>query len=183
MSQAVHRQQQYHPTVVRLSTDTRDELRSTAKQWADNLGSLRGSIESGDGNTAGRFGELLFTEIHGGRIADDYEYDIVYNNLTVDVKTKRRTVAAKPRYEASIPDFNPDQDCDLYYFISIRTNTDYRVVDLMGYISPEEYHSRATFRREGEKDPDNGFVFSADCYNLEYGELQRHHDLPKEIHL
>lgn len=183
MSQAVQKQQQYYPTVVRLSPDTRDELRSTAEQWADELGALRGSIESGDGNMAGRFGELLFREIHGGRIADDYDYDIVYNGLTVDVKTKRRTVAAKPYYEASIADFNPDQDCDLYYFVSVRTNTEYRVADLMGYISPDEYHSKATFHEAGDKDPDNGFVFSADCHNLEYSALQRDTDLPRELEL
>lgn len=183
MSQALHSQQGYYPTVVRLSDSKRNQLVSQADQWADELGSLRGSIEDGDGNTAGRFGELLFTEVHGGEIIGDYDYDIVYNGLTVDVKTKRRTVPAKPSYEASIADFNPDQDCDLYYFVSVRTNTEYTVADLMGYIAPETYHSQATFHEQGDRDPDNGFTFSADCYNLEYSELKRDPDLPREIEL
>lgn len=179
-------QNKYHVTTVNVTPSKRDKLLKRASAWADELGSLRGSIEDGDGNTAGRFGELLFQELFGGTIADHYEYDVWYNGLSIDVKTKRRTVKARPHYEASIADHNPDQDCDLYYFVSIQAGDveePYRSADLLGYISPSEYHANAEFHAEGDKDPANGFVFSADCYNLPYNELTRHATMPSEVQL
>lgn len=167
----------YEPTVVDVGKDKRKTLLNKSEDWADELGSLRGSIENGDGNVAGRYGELLFQELFGGSIADHYDYDIAYNGLSIDVKTKRRTVKAKGHYEASIADFNPDQSADLYYFMSVRcgeVDNPYRFVDLMGYITPERYHEKATFHEKGEKDPANGFTFSADCWNLKYNRLNQH---------
>jgi len=173
-------------TTVHISDSARSDLLLQSDEWGDELGSLRGSIEDGDGNTAGRFGELLFTELFGGCIKDSYEYDVWYNGLEIDVKTKRRTVAPKPRYEASIADWNPDQDCDLYYFISLLGNDadyPYSKAWLCGYIPPTEYHDKATFHEEGEKDPDNGFIFQADCYNLPYSELTRYDNIKPEVTL
>jgi len=188
MSQTQQTQQDdtYYVTTVEVGDDKRRDLLDRANNWADELGSLRGSIEDGDGNTAGRYGELLFVELFGGKIVGDYDYDIKYNGLTVDVKSKRRTVKARPDYEASIADFNPDQSCDLYYFMSVRTGAvedPYRYVDLLGYIRPEDYHDAATFHAEGERDPDNDFVFSADCYNLPYRRMARKQTLPQTITL
>lgn len=177
MSKVIDR---YYVTTVTVSDETRKDLLTKANDWADELGNLPGSIEDGDANTAGRYGELIFQEVFGGRIADHYEYDVVYNGLEIDVKTKRRTVKAKPEYEASIADWNPDQDADLYYFMSVRTGaveSPYRHVDLLGYIRPSEYHQKATFHEKGDEDPDNGFTFSADCYNLPYHELTRHDNI------
>ena len=175
---------QYHVTTVDVRQEKRYELLQEANEWSDEVGSLRGSIEDGDGNTAGKYGELLFTELFGGRVADQYDYDVVYNGLTIDVKTKRRTVKAKPNYEASIADWNPDQTCDLYYFMSVRVgdvDEPYRYTDLLGYIPPSEYHNKATFYKKGDKDPSNGFTFSADCYNLPYNQLNRHGDMRGDL--
>jgi len=183
MSQAI---QDYKPTVVEVPEKKRQKLLEKAKSWADKLGSLRGSIENGDGNIAGRYGELLFQEIFGGAIADHYDYDIAYNGLSIDVKTKRRTVKAKGHYEASIPDFNPDQSADLYYFMSVRcgdVKEPYQYTDLMGYITPQQYHNTATFHKQGEKDPANGFTFSADCWNLRYDKLEQYETLADKIKL
>lgn len=179
-------QSKYYITRVKVTPDTRERLLSEATDWAKDLGSLHGSIENGDGNVAGRYGELVFTEVFGGTIADHYEYDIAYNGLSVDVKTKRRTVTAKPHYEASITDHNPDQDADLYYFMSVRcgdVTVPYRDVDLLGYIEPADYHTNATFHHEGERDPDNGFTFSADCWNLSYDSLRRDSDINKTVEI
>ena len=180
----VRKQQGKHFTTVEISPETKAELLFKCDEWSDDLGSLNGSIENGDGNAAGRFGELLFTEIFGGEIKDHYEYDVWYNGLEIDVKTKRRTVAPKPHYEASIADWNPDQNCDLYYFISLLgsdADSPYSKAWLCGYIPPDVYHDKATFYEEGDVDTDNGFVFKADCYNLEYGELRRHEDIEPEV--
>ena len=176
----------YYITRVEVSETKRNSLLQKADEWSNNVGALNGSIENGGGNVAGRYGELLFQELFGGRIADHYEYDIVYNGLTIDVKTKRRTVKAKPNYEASIADWNPDQNCDLYYFMSVRVgdvDEPYKYTDLLGYIPPNEYHNKSTFHKQGEKDPSNGFEFSADCHNLPYDKLKRKSDINKEVKL
>lgn len=177
----------YHATRVQVTPETRDRLLSDAREWAEELGALRGSIEDGDGNVAGRYAELVFTEAFGGTIADHYEYDVSYNGLALDIKTKRRTVAAKPHYEASIADWNTEQDCDLYFFASVLCGDDvtapFHHVDLLGYIAPAEYYRRAEFHAEGDRDPDNGFTFTTDCYNLEYRALQRQPDAPRGVTL
>jgi hypothetical protein len=173
----------YYITTVSIPETVREAFRDYADEWADTVGSLRGSIEDGDGNFAGKFGELLFQHVFGGRIVDGYDYDLLYNGLTIDVKTKRRTVHAEPHYEASIADWNPDQSCDLYYFVSVVvTDTDaYHTADLCGYLSPDAYHNRATFHEQGDRDPDNNFEFTADCWNLAYKHLNRKRSLPRRV--
>lgn len=178
--------QGYDITTVVVHDPKRERLLEQSKEWAKDLGSLHGSIENGEGNVAGRFGEMVFTEVFGGNIADHYDYDIAYNGLSVDIKTKRRTVKAQPHYEASIADFNPDQDADIYYFMSVRcgdVKEPYKFVDLLGYLPTKEYHEKATFHQVGEKDPSNGFTFSADCWNVEYRELKRIDELDSKIEL
>ena len=173
-------------TTVQITEGTRKILLDKAENWSDALGSVPGSIEHGDGNTAGRVGELLFQEVFGGEIMDHYEYDIWYEGLTVDVKTKRRTVPPQPHYEASIADWNPSQSCDLYYFISLlgeSAEQPYSKAWLCGYIQPDEYHEQATYHEQGEHDPDNNFVFQADCYNLPYEELNRRADIESAIQI
>lgn len=184
--QTVNQQMWYYVTTVVVPDETRRKFLSESKEWAENLGSLRGSIEGGEGNVAGRYGELVFQSVFGGTIADDYEFDIEYGGITFDVKTKRRTVKAKENYEASVADFNSDQDADMYYFISVRcgdVDTPYRHVDLLGYIPNEHYYEKSSFRKKGQKDRNNGFVFKADCHNLRYYELERHTALPRTLHL
>lgn len=182
MSKQQHRQF----TTVEITPEAKARLLLECDEWSDDLGSLNGSIEDGDGNAAGRFGELLFTEVFGGEIKDHYEYDVWYNNLAIDVKTKRRTVAPKPHYEASIPDWNPDQNCDVYYFISLLgadADSPYSKAWLCGYIPPDAYHEQATFYEAGDVDPDNDFEFQADCYNLPYSALDRHDAIDAELTL
>lgn len=176
----------YYFTRVDLTDATRDRLLENAREWAADLGALRGSIEAGDGNVAGRFGELVFTELFGGEICDAYDYDIRYNGLTIDVKTKRRTVPPQPEYEASIADWNPDQSCDLYYFASVlgkKAAHPFESIWLCGYCPPDEYKAQSTFHEAGEYEPDNDFVFSADCYNLPYAALTRYSGAPSSVTL
>lgn len=155
---------------IEIPTPLRNKADEIAKQEARKLGDLNGSIENGKGNYAGIFGEVLFTELIGGRRRNTYDYDIIYNGLKIDVKTKRRSVKPQPHYEASIADHNTSQDCDLYYFISVRDT--YEHATFLGHLSPEEYFERAAFHEAGEKDPDNGFEFKADCYNVPHAELK-----------
>lgn len=173
-------------TRVTVTDETRKRLLDEAAAWADELGSLRGSIEDGDGNTAGRYGELLFREVFGGSIADHYEYDLAYRGLHIDVKTKRRTVDCQPHYEASVSDWNTEQSCDAYYFVSVQTGGSvepYSRASLCGYLPPDEFYDRAGFFEEGEVNPSNGFERPCDCYELPYHQLNQIDTAPDEVTL
>jgi len=141
-----------------------------AKREARQLGNLKGSIENGDGNYAGFFAEALFADQIGGERDNTYEYDIIYNDNKIDIKTKRRSVTPEPYYECSVADYNTEQDCDYYYFVSVRY--DYSEASLLGYLTPEEYYDKATFHEAGDIDEDNGFEFKADCWNVPISGLE-----------
>lgn len=146
-------------------------IRDSARQEAEQLGNLRGSIENGDGNFAGLLAEFVVADSIGAVRRPTYEYDIVRNDVSIDVKTKRRTVKPKPSYEASIADYNTEQGADVYYFTSY--NTDSNVFSLLGYVTTDNYYQMATFHEEGDYDADNNFTFKADCYNLRYDKLRQ----------
>ena len=169
------------PTEVFVTPETREKFREAADKWADELGDLHTAMKRNDeSKSAGRFGELVFTEVFGGEIQDDYEYDIEYLDMKVEVKTAIRTVAPKPHYNANISDYSMGQDCDVYYFMSVLmgdVDEPYSKIWLCGYITPDEYKEKATFHKEGDVDPESpsgySFKFKADCYTLKYRELKR----------
>jgi len=152
-------------------TTNNTEIQEKARNAADELGSLHGSIEDGDGNYAGLLAEFAFSEVFNAERSPTYEYDCLRGGFTIDVKTKRRTVMPKPYHEASIADYNTEQNADVYYFTSY--NTDTGKIAFLGHLLTDEYYEKAVFREKGEKDPDNGFKFKADCYNLRYDKLNQ----------
>lgn len=154
---------------VDITDDLFDRIHDQIAGKAAAIGNLKGSIEDGDGNYAGLFGEMLFLEEFGGERDATYNYDILYDDLKVDVKTKRRSVEPKPYYECSIADYNTEQDCDIYYFVSVLY--DYSEAWLLGYKDTDEYYELADFHEEGDIDEDNDFEFKADCWNLPISEL------------
>lgn len=148
-----------------------EEVEDKAREEAREMGNLNGSIEDGDGNFAGLLAEYLFVDYFGGERDPTFDYDVVWDGKKIDVKTKRRSVKPEPYYECSIADFNTEQDCDWYYFVSILY--DKSEAWLLGYKSPEDYYEKAEFHEEGDYDPDNGFTFKADCWNLPISELDQ----------
>ena len=142
------------------------------------LGSLRNSITSGMGNIAGMIGEVIALKKMGLapenlKSSESYEYDIIDNEgIKWDIKTKRRTVDPEPYHNCSVADFNTRQKCDRYLFVSLRNLEEGFV---LGWISKEDFYSKATFNKKGSIDPKSPsskiFKFTADCYNLEIKHL------------
>ena len=114
-------------------------------------------------------GEEVAKNVLDGHIKDTYDYDIVYQNTKVDVKTKERTVAPKSYYECSVADFNTKQACDEYAFVSVLNTL--KEAWYLGKISKLDFYKKATFHRKGEIDTDNNFTFKADCYNIPISSL------------
>jgi len=157
-----------------VDVDSIPQAKAKADELAKDMGSLRGSIENGDGNYAGLLAEVILANVIEGRREATYEYDLIANykgGYKVDMKTKRRTVPPKGYYEVSIADWNTEQECNWYYFTSY--NTEAERMWFCGFMEPENYYEKAVFHEEGDYDPDNDFTFKADCYNLTMSELKQ----------
>lgn len=140
-----------------------------AKTLANELGTLRNSITAGDGNLAGFVGEVVMAEVLDARHANTYDSDLLWNDISIDVKTKRTTVAPKDYYECSIAAYNTKQNCDLYAFCRVNANMD--TLWFLGMIPKETYFQKARFLKKGQVDGDNNFVVRADCYNMEIKDI------------
>jgi hypothetical protein len=141
------------------------------KVRAEKLPPLKNSIRNEEGNPdrlagiiVAYIGEEVAKQVLGGEIEDTYDYDIIYGETKVDVKTKERTVPPKAYYACSVADFNTRQDCDEYAFVNVLDNL--QEAWYLGKISKKEFYKIATFHKKGEVDPDNNYTFRADCYNV-----------------
>lgn len=144
----------------------------TAKVLAEDLGELRNSITTGEGNLAGFVGEVIVAEAIGASHSNTYDYDLVLpDGKTVDVKTKRTNYAPKENYDCSVAAFNTRQKCDYYAFV--RVKNDFSCAWILGFYSKTDYFNDATFHKKGDFDPDNSFTFKADCYNIEISKLAK----------
>lgn len=148
----------------------------TAKSL-NTMGNLKGSITGGGGNLYGILGEVVVADYFrqkGFSVEHNptYDYDLIINGFKIDVKTKHTTVPPQPHYLCSISNHNTHQKCQFYFFCRILK--DYSRLYLLGYISPGEFYSKATFHHKGDPDPSNpNFKFRDDCYNLPVKQLHR----------
>lgn len=146
------------------------EMVNAAKAAASDLGCLRNSITSGDGNLAGFLGEEIVANFLGAKRANTYDYDLIHENIKIDVKTKRTNVAPQPHYECTVADFNTKQGCDWYVFA--RVANDLSRGWILGYMLKDEFYANASFHKKGDIDPSNNFTFTADCYNMPISQLK-----------
>ena len=147
-----------------------NDILKMAKNKAKEMGTLKNSITSGEGNLAGFIGEFLVAEELGAIVSNTYDYDLTLDGEKIDVKTKRTNYPPKGHYECSIAAFNIKQKCDRYYFV--RVKNDLSKAWLLGSYKKEDYFRDANFHKKGEKDPSNNFTFKADCYNLSISSLE-----------
>jgi hypothetical protein len=134
------------------------------------MGELRGSHQEGAANWIGILGELVFCEfVHGAEQTSSYQHDVRIGDVTLDIKTKGRHCIPEPFYDASISDWNTDQNCDYYYFMSYFVEED--LMTFCGFMSPAEYYDKCTFYAKGDIDTSNGYEFPADMHNLSYKNL------------
>ena len=140
----------------------------TAKWRAEELGKLNNSIRQGRGNLAGLLGEEIVIEtLPNSHRQMSYDYDITYQGMRIEVKTKDRTVFPRPEYEVSISGYNSTQNCDLYVFVSLlRRGDTYTDGWIVGSLTPTEFYDKARKVSKGCIDPTNNWRAKCDCYNL-----------------
>ena len=143
-----------------------------AQKKAKALGSLNNSIRNGEGNAYGFLGEILVSEYINAPIDNTFDYDIVKNNIKIDVKTKCCTSKPLSNYFCSVAAFNITQKCDVYVFV--RVLEDFSKAWVLGGRTKNKFFEEAKFYKAGELDPSSnyGWTFRADCYNMEVGKLK-----------
>lgn len=148
-----------------------------AQAKADALGTLRNSIRSGRGNLTGFLGEeVVLAAWPGSEESNTYDYDLLFEEVRFEVKTKDRTVRPCLSYETSVANFNTRQRADFYVFVSLfrdRQSDVFTVGYVCGIISKADYTDQSHFLRKGDIDPSNNFVVRADCHNLAIRQLAR----------
>ena len=149
-----------------------------ASQWANDLGGIKNSITRGDGNYAGRLGELALAKHLGVEVKDHKDYDLIYNDSKVEVKTKRRATKPKPNYTVNIASTSRHQKPDTYAFLSVEYSdrdsggnySDLLKIWLCGYKSADQFFEEAEFWPKGTPDPPF-FKTHRDMYVMKIEEL------------
>jgi len=162
--------------VIELPFDKR--MIREATEWAENLGGIYNSITRGDGNFAGRFGELVLAKHLGVEVEDHKDYDLIYNDSKVEVKTKRRATKPKPNYTVNIASTSRHQKPDSYAFLSLEYSdrdsaghySDLLKIWLCGYKDADQFFEEAEFWLKGTTDPPF-FTAHRDMYVMKIGEL------------
>lgn len=151
------------------------EMYDWAAPRADDIGRLRNSIRQGSGNICGMLGEAaLLKGLPGTQSLNTFQHDVQYDEITLEVKSKDRTVVPDMTFEASVANYNPNQKADCYVFTSLlrdKSTGRYTHCYLMGMIDKHRYFKDATFLRKGDIVDTNNFVVRANCYNLPYSQL------------
>ena len=168
-----------------------NEMIRRATEWAENLGGIYNSITSGDGNFAGRLGELAFANYIGEEVKDNKDFDVVHNGEKLEVKTKRRAVAPLPYYEGSVAMTSEHQRPDRYVFMSLQFEKSGRhaqpadglkrrggkwyknlqKVWYCGDMDAREFFRTSVIWKRGDKDSSNGFKTLVDMYNIPHDKL------------
>ena len=145
-----------------------------AREKAIEMGRINNSITKGEGNIAGFLGEIIVSNLLTSvgiknKIHNTYNYDIVCNDITIDVKTKRTKMKPRDYYECSIAKTSTHQKCTHYVFTRILN--DFSKAWILGWMEHTEYFKKARFLKKGDKDGDNNFIVKADCYNVSIEDL------------
>jgi hypothetical protein len=153
-----------------------------AYKKARKLGALKNSIMKGGGNFTGYIGEYAVKFFLNQPFDfETYDYDMVFDGITYDIKSKKTTVIPKMSYDASVCEKNITQKCDNYLFVRVywpNTSELPLKIFMMGYYPSKKYIQEAKIWKKGELDPSNGYIVKEDCRNMFYNQV---HDIAKLI--
>ncbi len=159
------------------------EMIKEALAWSEELGAINNSITQGQGNVAGRLGELALAKYLNVLAPEDkYSHDISHKGETIEVKTKRRTVRPESWHDVSVAETSKHQKPNKYAFISLqfegyemhRNKRRYLRLQKIWYCGDslyEDFWSRALKWEKGKVDASNNFTTHANMYNLRVDQL------------
>ena len=146
-------------------------------------------------NQVGFLGEVVFEEFLGKykiKFIDDRQkttHDYIINNdITLDLKTKDRTVKPKKDFDNSVPLYNHQhQRPKYYYFISLLRDKHNKSEDIerfthafiLGGIDIVSLEKGGKHWKKGEIDYSNGTKFWTDCINVKMDQLMDNNNMIK----
>ena len=165
----------------------REEWLEEAQLRAKALPIFNNSHRGFKANQVGCLGEVVFEaymKARGQEVISELEettHDYqLGNGMTVDVKTKDRTVVPQADYDCSVPLYNHShQRPDYFFFVSLLrergNNTEdisrWREAYICGVISYSSMNEKGVEWEKGQTDPRNGTTFWTSCLNIPVGEL------------
>jgi hypothetical protein len=129
------------------------------------MGELKNSITKGEGNGSGFLGEEMLKKYYAISSKNTFDYDMMFKDKKLEVKTKRTSVPPEPHYECSVAAYNTRQKCDFYVFA--RVSYDLTQGWIIGYLSKKEFYEIARYSEEGTYEEENDYVEQATCYKVQ----------------
>jgi len=144
-----------------------------AKRKAEELGKLKNSIRKGEGNITGFLGEMAANKVIKGKIVSgkSYDYDILKEEKSWEVKTKARNVVPLEKYNCSVAEYNTKQKCDNYIFVSLYPLENPTKAFVLGWLPKEDFYNKAFYLKKGQIEPGTPWRVKASCYNVRISEL------------
>ena len=160
---------------------------TTASQRVLEIPIYKGSHRGIKANQVGSLGEVVFEEFlkmnqikfTDQRNLTTHDY-LINDNLTVEIKTKDRTVKPKLYFDNSVPIYNhPHQRPNYFYFISLLRNkldktkniSRFTHAFILGATDIFTLEKIGKIWRTGEIDNSNGTQFWTDCINIKMNQL------------
>ena len=164
-----------------LEVNITEKMIETAKHKVNGVKLQSSSISSKFGYNhnrilVGYLGEQIVLDyLKTAKDVDNYQYDLIYNNLKLEVKTISCKFKPKPDYLCTVNSHDSSgmakQDAD--YYIFTRVLNDMSKGWILGYISCKEFYEIGTFIPKGTK-VTNGIEFSkANATCLEINKLYK----------
>ena len=120
--------------------------------------------------------EIFLSRYPNGTLKNTRHYDILINNLKLDIKAKSCKSIPLPNYTASVSDYQKKHSSDGYVFYRIQK--DLKKAWELGGALKDDFFSRATFVRAGTRD--GPFLCKVDMWSLEIDQLVNLDDFLKE---
>jgi hypothetical protein len=140
-----------------------------ARERAKKMGVLKNSFMKGDGNLVGCLGEILVRDYLGAILNNTFNHDLLYEQYTIDVKSKGCNTLPTLDYECSVPIYVIQyQNPDIYVFVRISRTL--KIGWILGCLPKKIYLQKAYFIPKGQVDS-NGTRFRVDTYNLRIKDL------------
>lgn len=150
-----------------LEVDVTPEIYEKAKEMAlENSFDSQVRLENKEkAMLVGMLGELIYKLYNPDSIhANTYNYDFIYNEQTIDVKTFSGYDEPKPSHYVSLFSYNMQkQRCDKYVFI--KYSDKHKKAWIIGEITKQDYKNKSTFHKADEAI--NDFItYKKDGYHL-----------------
>ena len=149
---------------------TREMILAAKKESREYSDKLKNSITLGAGTTAGIISEIHFSShFIGSKRVRSYSHDLEYKGMSIEIKTKRRTVPPEPNYFVHIAESSKHQMNEKTYYVFYSLNSKSRTGHLCGYISSIDFFKKAVFFKTGEDM--EGLVAKTNCYAMRISDL------------